>query len=423
MKHKTIQLFEHGKLRIGQVIDGIKFGENHFEALSKYSEKMPLPYYSLLHRGIKFNQYVGVIQAGDLTIEILPKADKSPTPDKKKWRNVLLDMLFACRLLKIKSISHANLFLKKHSILDLYISMFLDEVESLLHHGLAKKYRFTKANQKAWKGSLQFQQQVSKNIVHKERFYVRYQTYDRENIYNQLLYKTICLLPLLTKIPLLHNRIASVHLDFPEMPNLKVDEATFKKLSFDRKTERYRTALEIARLLLLHYHPDIKSGRNHVLALLFDMNQLWEGYIYYQLKKEGNGRFKVRGQAPKYFWNQRKIKPDIVLELNWTNIIIDTKWKIPNANRPSDADLKQVFVYNEYWEARLGILLYPQPEQQQGPTWLVGEYQARIKPSKCVVVKISILDADGKLDKTFALNLINKIEQQKNILCFPNEVQ
>lgn len=349
-------------------MDEVTFEEKHFEALAKYAEKMPLPYYSLLHRGVKFCEYVGVIQVGDLTIEILPKADKSPTPDKGKWRNVLLDMLQACRMLKVKSISHANLYLRKHSILDLYIAMFLDELETLLHQGLTKKYRTAEANQKSWKGSMLFQQQVAKNLIHKERFFVRYQTYDRENIFNQLLYKAICLLPQLTKLPSLQNRIANIQIGFPEMPYVLTNDAVFKNLHFDRKTERYRTAMEIARLLLLRYHPDIKSGRDHVLALLFDMNLLWEQFIYTQLKKEENDHFKVRGQVSKFFWQSRKIRPDIVVTADNKNYVLDAKWKVLSSASPTDEDLRQMYVYNHYFKAEKSILLYPNVFEVRGIT-------------------------------------------------------
>jgi hypothetical protein len=51
-------------------------------------------YFEPIAKGIKFNQYVGVIQVNGLTIEINPKADKDDTEDK--WKGVLLKMLQAC---------------------------------------------------------------------------------------------------------------------------------------------------------------------------------------------------------------------------------------------------------------------------------------------------------------------------------------
>jgi 5-methylcytosine-specific restriction enzyme subunit McrC len=36
-------------------------------------------------------------------------------------------------------------------------------------------------------------------------------------------------------------------------------------------------------------------------------------------------------------------------------MIIDTKWKIPENNKPTDSDLKQMYIYNEYWKSRNAI--------------------------------------------------------------------
>src|SRR5690606_5588674 len=96
---------------------------------------------------------------------------------------------------------------------------------------------------------------------------------------------------------------------------------TFKKISFNRKTHTYKKAIEIARLLLLQYHPDVRSGKNNVLALMFDMNRLWEKFVYVSLRKHKPEHTTITAQAPKSFWRSEpgshsKIKPDIVINKN-----------------------------------------------------------------------------------------------------------
>ncbi len=163
---KIISVFEHKALYLGVQKNGVEFKADHLEAMARFLGKGPVPYFQLIHKGVRFSKYVGVIQVRDLTIEILPKADKaSKEGDITVWKNVLLDMLRACRMLKVKSLSHASLQLRSHSILDLYIGIFLDEVEKLLHQGLVKRYRTESGNQKTWRGKMLFQKQVAHNAV------------------------------------------------------------------------------------------------------------------------------------------------------------------------------------------------------------------------------------------------------------------
>ncbi|MBP3193484.1 hypothetical protein NATSA_12485 [Natronogracilivirgula saccharolytica] len=38
-------------------------------------------------------------------------------------------------------------------------------------------------------------------------------------------------------------------------------------------------------MILLNVHPDISRGRDYVLALMFDMNDLWEQYAALQIRR------------------------------------------------------------------------------------------------------------------------------------------
>jgi 5-methylcytosine-specific restriction enzyme subunit McrC len=194
----VIQVFEHEKLTVH---DGRGLTVRQLNALIAYNDKFNNKYFTVIRDGIKFSQYVGVLQAGNLTIEILPKADKKEEMTKESkniWHNVLLEMLKECRLLKVDHIDKALLNLHSNSLLDIYIQLFLQETEQLIREGLLKKYRKAQGNQIALKGQLQFAKNITHNLVHQERFYVRYTEYNNNNIFNQLLYKTLLLIPIIT---------------------------------------------------------------------------------------------------------------------------------------------------------------------------------------------------------------------------------
>lgn len=49
-----------------------------------------------------------------------------------------------------------------------------------------------------------------------------------------------------------------------------------------------------------------------MLALMFDMNDLWEKYGLTKLRQQANGEWPVNGQERKRFWENKTIRPDIV---------------------------------------------------------------------------------------------------------------
>jgi 5-methylcytosine-specific restriction enzyme subunit McrC len=253
------------------------------------------------------------------------------------------------------------LHLKNNSVLDLYFELFVKEVEGLLHRGLAKKYRKTEGNLNALKGTLLFNQQINHNLIHRERFYTRHTTYDVVHLLHIILYKTILLLRRINTNSALTGRINALTLNFPEMPDQKITQADFDRIVLNRKTQDYHKALEISRLILLHFHPDLKSGRNDVLALMFDMNKLWEKFVLSSLKRHHD--LNVKGQDNTGFWkpeggNKRSIIPDITIQKGNRKYVIDTKWKLVS-NEPSMDDLRQMYAYHHYFRAKKVALLYP----------------------------------------------------------------
>src|SRR2546430_955990 len=110
------------------------------------------------------------------------------------------------------------------------------------------------------------------------------------------------------------------------------------RLKFDRNTERYRKAIQLARLIILNYSPDLQGGREHVIAILFDMNKLFERFIFVHLRRaeasHANCGLKISGQVSKLFWSSKHIRPDVIADFEdgtgAHRVILDTKWKVPN---------------------------------------------------------------------------------------------
>jgi len=413
---KPLQVFEQTYLPI----DHQGFTRRHWVTLGNYNDQHGGRYFSLTPSGVRFNQYVGVIQVDNLTIEILPKIGKTEKDENKsKWQKILIDMLRECRWMQVYANEKAALRFKPNSILEAYLELFILECEKILREGLVKKYRTLGENCLALKGKLVFARQIQMNLIHQERFYTNHTIFDRENIFNRILLKALKIIPNLSQSPFLKDRVGNLLLAFPELEDVSVTNNTFERLIYDRKTTRYKEALEIAAMLLLNYRPDISQGRNHVLAILFDMNDLWEEYIYRQLSKNKPQNWSIRPQNKKHFWylegsnSYKTIRPDILIQKQQdgvtTSIILDTKWKLPQNNIPDDADLKQMFVYNEYWESNHAVLFYPKAEYDDAPLFNNGCYKQ--KSHHCGIMKMSVLNKNNTtLDKTLGKRLHKFLE-------------
>lgn len=194
---------------------------------------------------------------------------------------------------------------------------------------------------------------------------------------------------------------------FPEVSNLRVTSATFQKVKYNRKTASYRPVIEIARLLLLNYSPDIRNGQQHILAILFDMNVLFEEYIYRLLKRAASKDILVSRQRSKRFWEYKLIRPDILVKKGDQTIVVDTKWKILDFAKPSDADLKQMYVYHHYFAAQQTILLYPEVSGIKGE---LGQFHIpKEEAYSCKVSFTSIIDENGLLDREAGQGIIKEL--------------
>ena len=357
-----ITVYEHEKLTLKH--PGFTVG--HLDALERYFGQSGTPYFSLIRNGVKFNQYVGVIQTGDVFIEVLPKMDR-PGDSDAQWQSVLIRMLKIAMDVEASETSESRLSLKGNTILDLYLELFIRECEKLVRRGLVRRYRRVAGNSSAVRGKLSMSTHLRTNLIHKERFFIEYSLYDRNHIIHQILHETLILLSSRYYRPGYYSRVKNLLLEFDHCDRISPAQKHFDGIELNRKTEHYRRALNIARLILLNFHPDITRGQMHVLALMFDMNQLWEKYIGRLMRKFLGDRYVVEAQRSAGFWmpvangRKRRLRPDYVLTSR-TNpadvVVIDTKWKVVDG-QPSDEDLRQIFAYNQLFETGKGILLYP----------------------------------------------------------------
>lgn len=406
-QQKIIQVFEHQVLRLNYPYDGVVFETRYFDALLKLNELHNSKYFAPGFQSIKFDSYVGVLQVDDLVIEVLPKVE-GYTSTKNQWRNVLIDMLRVTHNLKVSEVGQANVDKQHIHLLDIYFDWFLREVEQLVHAGLIKQYRKETKNTFALKGKLEFAGHIRKNLVHQERFYTTHQVYDKDHLLHQVLHIALTVVEQLSKGTYRYGRCKAVQLNFPEVSALAITEQTFAKINYNRKNKAYLNAIALARLIILNYSPNVKSGDEQMLALMFNMNDLWERYVLAKLKQQARDQWLVKGQESKRFWESKSIRPDILLThiASQTSIIMDTKWKNYAYERIGMDDLRQIYVYNDFWDAEMGMLLYPSPTENKiavKGTYAKNGYSGQI-------TLVTVLDENGRLDKNLGRKIFDLFE-------------
>lgn len=411
-----ITVYEHDRL----TTDHASFKTRHLNALLKLNEYHNFDYFDPIPNGVKFKQYVGIIQVDGLSIEILPKSDKDDS--SADWKGLLLQMLKACGHLKASSVGAANVKRQHLNLLEVYFELYLTEIESLIHRGLVKKYRKNTGNVKALKGKLEFAGNIRYNLVHKERFYTTHQVYDRDHLLHQTLAYALEILEQFSKGSYLFDRCKRVLLNFPETSPLKVTKKQIEGIVLNRKTAPYNQALELARLIILNYSPDISTGREKMISLLFDMNRLWEEFILIQIRKELAGTsYSVKGQDSQTFIGSNYLKPDVVIQHDEDSkkvYIIDTKWKRPTNQSSSISDLRQMYTYNRFWNAKKAMLLYPGESKNNSfkpfetEDFFRDNDQTTSITHLCKSGFVSILDQDNKLSDTIGKQVLKLLEEE-----------
>ena len=306
---------------------------------------------------IQAKSYVGVLQTkSGLTIEILPKiADKN---DAERSKTVFIKMLRMLKNFPFKSSNLASLKTQNLPLLEIFISMFLCELEALVKKGIKSDYVALEENLNFLKGKLNIKEQIKKNSIHKERFYVGYSEFLSDIKINRIIKSTLKFLYKKSNSSKNQQKIREFLFMFDEVSTFDDYKNFFEKLVINRQVKHYEQTLLWCKIFLLGNSFTPHKGNDLAFALLFDMNALFESYVGNFIKKKYadvslQHSEKHLVENPKSF----KLRPDIFLK---DKFIADTKWKIISSKDDiSQADLYQLYAYGKKHECDRLHLIYP----------------------------------------------------------------
>ena len=294
---------------------------------------------------IQARNYVGVLQTkSGLTIEILPKiADKN---DAERSKAVFIKMLRTLKNFPFKSSNLASLKTQNLPLLEIFISMFLSELEAIVKKGIKSDYVALEENLNFLKGKLNINEQIKRNSIHKERFYVGYSEFLSDIKINRIIKTTLKFLYKKSNSSKNQQKIRELLFIFDDVSECEDYKNFFAKLVINRQVKHYEQTLLWCKIFLLGNTFTPHKGDDLAFALLFDMNTLFESYVGNFMKKSFPGTILQHSEKhlvedPKSF----KLRPDIFLK---DKFIADTKWKIISSKDDiSQADLYQLYAYGK----------------------------------------------------------------------------
>ena len=414
-KNRTISIREFGRI----YPDGKHIFKRDIEELRAYIDEQNSKdftgqsdieeFLKPIKNGVQANNYVGVLQTkSGLTIEILPKiAGRTEEATDTRVRQLFLEMLKAVRSINGKTFKLTNLNAKKNNLLEVFISKFLNESDMIIKRGLKSSYVTVQSNEKFLKGKLLMTQQLRKNIVNQSYFFNEYDEFMTNSAENQLIKTT---LEYLLKNSRDNNNLRIireqlVYFEFVDLTNSP--EQTFQKVSIGRNYTYYEQTLDWCRIFLSRKSFTSFKGSSLAFAVLFPMEEVFEAYIAYMMKKsipDAN----VSAQDKKYSLFDRtnetkagyRLRPDLVVrfEDNRTTIA-DTKWKVLDSTGPSQTDLYQMYAYYTRYRHKSEnvdkvVLIYPYSSSYSENEFRSTQFSSEELGAKIQVRFVDLLSGD-----------------------------
>lgn len=143
--------------------------------------------------------------------------------------------------------------------------------------------------------------------------------------------------------------------------------STVPNVIYTRLNQHYRTAVELARLVLRLSAFESRSGQVRASGLLVDMNKVFQDFVEVALGEAlASFGISVRGQDTRHGLDVAgdiRLKPDLVLESRGQPILVaDAKYKRLELKGLPNADIYQALAYAVGLNLGSAVLVYPATE-------------------------------------------------------------
>ncbi|MDZ4745085.1 MAG: hypothetical protein SGJ05_03675 [bacterium] len=361
---------------------------------------------------IRIRNYVGVVQIGDLVLEILPKIHKDDVQQGsgREWaaqkgserdRAYLLHMLRESGTLPLTTRDITHFATQRMTLLELVLHLYAEEARKQLHKGRVHRYQHTEEIRSTIRGKLLVGEHARSGPIKQLRFPCRYTEFTADTPLNRLMRTAAKQGLRIASNASVRQSLSWVELQFDDVQLLQRPfTSNIPTIHFDRNNQRFEQACNLAVRILRSLAPDVRAGQTDYTSMLFNMNELFEKYIARILRRQYHGVTTFREQGPwSHLYNREDGKafrmiPDIVLgwaDEKFDTTIVDTKWKLLDNRDPvkfgvGQADAYQMFAYKHRYDAKRVILLYPHHDGLTTPAGRQAIYQLPSDTSRTLEV-------------------------------------
>ncbi len=415
MKNNTIQLFEYEKSKnsLPKLVGNVRKLNKSLFRNDGETGLLNL----ISNNRIKAGNYVGIVQMGRQTIEVLPKVLSERAEDSSSFiRKNLLFMLKYISKLDIKETDIAGLK-KTNDLFEIIIHLFAKNLLELLKKDFVKNYNQYENNNSYLKGKLLIVEQINHNLYNESKFYCRFDIFTENHLLNQIFKATVSKLLKINVSRQTYKLLSNSAFILQDIQTKNITFQDCNKIKFNRLNGKYKTIFNLAKLLLFGNSTELFSLNIDSYSIMFDMNKLFEEFIGEFIRrnfKEEIQEIKTP-KANKYVFSKPvadkfsrfQLQPDIFIRFkNGKILIIDTKYKELKQDKinygVSQSDIYQMVMYGlRYFddnavkeEKKKIVLLYPQYD------FSINELNIELETKENIIIKIKTVNLHNNLLKT-----------------------
>ena len=306
------------------------------------------------------SRYVGIVALPDgPTIEVIPKSAGDNFVSLLQYANGVA----------AQTIQRRTEVQRGTAFLDALAALFVDEVETILQHGLAKAYQREQETEELLRGRLDIQRQLQRQGTIPTEFEVSYDDLTADIPANQGVLYAAVLLKRITTDQRLRQRLDQQTTRLRrEVSVRQVRPHEFADIEVSRLNKYYRDALRLAELIVRNvYIEELREGKRGSYGLLINMDTIFEAVVErafrdavnqtaewdgWQVVGQANVTGLVTGGTPRV-----QMQPDFVVRNPDGEVVFtgDAKWKTGTVRQD---DIYQLTAY-QLADDVPGALVYP----------------------------------------------------------------